>query len=290
MKSINSAIQTKLDRGVTTWALCWRVALKLGFDLGFTAHSQSIRVGDMTYNSVAGVTESAMKSNSSLAVDNVDFSGVLAETGIEEVQIAAGLFDGSEVYFFLVDWTDPEAGTIPMKSGVVGEINIQDTAVNVEFRSLSQYLNQNYDSQYSPTCRATLGSQIGDEKWWCGVNRATYTELGAVETVLGRDRFIDTSLGQTDAYFDYGNLIWTSGENEGLSMEVRKYTASTGRIDLFMGMGYDIQPGDTYAITAGCDKRFKTCRVKFNNAINFKGEPHVPGDQAVYEYGKQPQS
>ena len=40
---------------------------------------------------------------------------------------------------------------------------------------------------------------------------------------------------------------------------------------------YKIEVGDNFNITAGCDKQFSTCCNKFNNAINFRGEPHLPG-------------
>ncbi|MDE5056044.1 phage BR0599 family protein [Wolbachia endosymbiont of Drosophila bicornuta] len=32
-----------------------------------------------------------------------------------------------------------------------------------------------------------------------------------------------------------------------------------------------------YSILAGCDKTFPTCRSKFNNTVNFRGEPYIPG-------------
>jgi uncharacterized phage protein (TIGR02218 family) len=42
-----------------------------------------------------------------------------------------------------------------------------------------------------------------------------------------------------------------------------------------------IQAGDKYSITAGCDKQFNTCVEKFNNAINFRGEPHIPQPERI---------
>jgi len=38
-----------------------------------------------------------------------------------------------------------------------------------------------------------------------------------------------------------------------------------------------LSEGDKYRAVIGCDKRFETCIKKFNNAVNFRGEPHVPG-------------
>lgn len=37
------------------------------------------------------------------------------------------------------------------------------------------------------------------------------------------------------------------------------------------GISRDLYSKDTY-----CDKRFITCCNKFNNAVNFRGEPFIP--------------
>jgi uncharacterized phage protein (TIGR02218 family) len=39
--------------------------------------------------------------------------------------------------------------------------------------------------------------------------------------------------------------------------------------------------GATFQIFAGCDKRVATCRAKFANAVNFRGFPHMPGNDAL---------
>ena len=41
---------------------------------------------------------------------------------------------------------------------------------------------------------------------------------------------------------------------------------------------------DTFVVTAGCDKRFATCRDRFANAVNFRGFPHIPGNDFVMRY------
>jgi len=37
-------------------------------------------------------------------------------------------------------------------------------------------------------------------------------------------------------------------------------------------------------VTAGCDKRAETCSGKFGNIANFRGFPHIPGQDAVIRY------
>ena len=45
-----------------------------------------------------------------------------------------------------------------------------------------------------------------------------------------------------------------------------------------------VVPGDGFVVTAGCDKRFTTCRDKFANVANFRGFPQMPGTDAVLGY------
>jgi hypothetical protein len=80
-------------------------------------------------------------------------------------------------------------------------------------------------------------------------------------------------------YFAYGTVKWLTGLNAGYSMEVK--TNSPGSVQLVMPMIYPVQPGDTYSITAGCDKQMGTCKTRFSNLVNFRGEPYVPGNDTI---------
>jgi len=45
-----------------------------------------------------------------------------------------------------------------------------------------------------------------------------------------------------------------------------------------------IATADTFDIRAGCDKRFETCQAKFANTVNFRGFPHIPGQDTIIRY------
>ena len=53
------------------------------------------------------------------------------------------------------------------------------------------------------------------------------------------------------------------------------------RLTLWQAMAGADRGGDTFVVTAGCDKRFDTCRDRFDNAVNFRGFPHIPGNDFV---------
>ncbi|MBL6854436.1 MAG: phage BR0599 family protein, partial [Alphaproteobacteria bacterium] len=76
-----------------------------------------------------------------------------------------------------------------------------------------------------------------------------------------------------------GKLTFTTGANAARAMEIKRHTANT--IELWHAMSNPIAPGDTFTVTAGCDKQFATCKSKFVNGINFRGFPYMPGNDAV---------
>jgi uncharacterized phage protein (TIGR02218 family) len=48
-------------------------------------------------------------------------------------------------------------------------------------------------------------------------------------------------------------------------------------------MPFAVEEGDSYSLQAGCDKTLPTCITRFNNALNFRGEPFVPGTDKMLE-------
>jgi uncharacterized phage protein (TIGR02218 family) len=47
---------------------------------------------------------------------------------------------------------------------------------------------------------------------------------------------------------------------------------------LWRPTGAPIAAGHAFAVTAGCDKRLGTCAARFDNVANFRGFPHMPGN------------
>ena len=77
-----------------------------------------------------------------------------------------------------------------------------------------------------------------------------------------------------DGWFDSGIVAWESGANIGLSGEIKTYTVDG--FGLIFTMPDDIATGNTCALIAGCDKTLETCRDRYGNTINFRGEPYIP--------------
>ena len=55
-------------------------------------------------------------------------------------------------------------------------------------------------------------------------------------------------------------------------------------IELWEQIGPEILSGDTVRLEPGCDKLAATCREKFDNFLNFRGFPHIPGEDWLISY------
>ncbi len=274
MKPISVALKNHLNSEITTLATCWKIVRKDGVTIGMTGHDKSIIYNSVLYQPNGGFVPSAIDSNSELAVDNLEIQAIIDEIIIKEVDIKAGLYDFAKVKIFLLNYNDLSQGSLILRTGWIGEIKHSKGYFTAEIRGLMQNFSQNIGILCSPSCRA----KFGDTK--CGVNLASYTFTGSITAIINNQIFIDTNRLEDAGYFSQGKITFTSGNNDGLSMEVKEFS-SVGRIMLVLSMPYSIKIGDSYLMHAGCDKSFATCIDRFNNALNFRGEPHVPGIDAM---------
>lgn len=86
-------------------------------------------------------------------------------------------------------------------------------------------------------------------------------------------------------FFDFGTVLWNTGPNAGLRMEVKSYVP--GQLALVLPMPFLISVGNSYTVRAGCDRAFTTCRDKFNNVVNFRGEYKLPGIDKMVQVGRK---
>lgn len=94
---------------------------------------------------------------------------------------------------------------------------------------------------------------------------------------LANFRISVSDVRAVDDWFNNGVIILETGVDANRVMEIRDFTAATGAIQTFLALPLNIGAGTKARIYPGCDKRIATCRDRFANAINFRGEPYVPG-------------
>ena len=136
-----------------------------------------------------------------------------------------------------------------------------------------------------PAYATTVGEETTDGSAVFLAEEA-WSRSGLVTEVTDRASFtaaIDEPRA-VDGWFAGGVLTWETGANAGRSIEVKSWTQATGQLELFLPMGYMIASGDAFRIHPGCDKRLDTCIDRFANVLNFRGEPYVPGQDALMSY------
>jgi len=286
MKTAGTDLTTHMGQSCTTLAFLWKVTRVDGTVLGFTTFDQDIVYGGVTYQALTGMSTSASQSGSDLSVDNQEVMGFLDSSSIDEADIRAGLYDNATVEIRQVNWADLTQLDVLMRKGTVGNISIKNGLFTAEIRGLTQKLSTQLGSLYGPVCRAELGSLTTDSpapKWPCGVDLSTFEETGSVASSADA-RTITPAAGltSTSGYFDNGLIVFTSGVLDGLTFEIKSWDGT----DLKMFLPLPSQPAasDTFTITPGCDHTTSDCINKFNNIVNFKGEPFIPGNDQVLNY------
>jgi uncharacterized phage protein (TIGR02218 family) len=282
MRSIPSALQAKLDSGVTTLCRCWKLQRRDGLIMGFTDHDQDIVLDGLTFLAGTGLSATEATSRLGLAIDGAEISGALADESLTEAELAAGRYDAADIEVFLVDWSDP-ALRVLLARGALGEIRREGAAFTAELRGLAHRLNEESGRLYTATCSADLG----DQHCTVDLNDPAFRASGAISALRGGSVFEASGLaGFAGSWFTAGKLSWTSGPNNGLAVEVKSHRVegATVIVTLWQAMPEPLAVGDELVVTAGCDKRFSTCRDRFANAVNFRGFPHIPGNDFVVSY------
>ncbi|WP_396189775.1 DUF2163 domain-containing protein [Flavobacterium sp.] len=275
MKSVSFNFRQHIKGQLTTLATLWRLERRDGLVMAFTDFDEDIFFNNIQYKASGGYTPSAVETNSGLAVDNLNIQSIIDHESIKEEDIRAGVYDYAAVEILLVNYKDLSMGSLIQRNGILGEVTSGRVAFEAELRGMTQPFSQKIGRVYTAACQANLGDAR------CKVNLTPFTFNGTVSSVTDNRRF-NTSLTNDDNYFNGGLLTWMSGPNLGLKMEVKTSTLQNGFIELQQQMIYPVSIGDTFSVYKGCDKTDATCKAGFNNIVNFRGFPYVPGRDKLY--------
>lgn len=282
MKTIGAALTAHLAQEVTTKAKLIRIVRRDGTILAFTDHDKDIEFSGVSYLAINALDATAIETRAGLSVANLDFLALIDSSELSESDLKTGLFDFADVEIREVNYADLTQGAYYQRFGTIGEISIQGALFRGELRGLAQILQQVVGRIHQRRCDA----DVGDDR--CGVDLYPLTVYGVVTSVASRQSFTLSGTAAVDNHFNHGLVTWTTGANVKFPMEVKRYGASPTEIDLFLPMPFDIAVGDTFSVYPGCDKNLSTCLAKFNNVVNFRGFPHMPGRDQIAAYPDSP--
>lgn len=282
MTNVPPALQAHLDSGTTTLAWCWRITRDDGVAFGFTDHDRVLMFDGTEFEPESGLTASEIRSGSDLSVDAQDAAGALRSDRISEADILDGRWDNAEVELWRVNWQAPGQRVL-MRRGAIGQIRRGRHAFVAEIRSMAHILGQTVGRTFQASCDAALG----DARCGVDLDDPAYRGSGTVIESLRDRAFTASGLGGfVPGWFRFGTLEWTTGPNAGRRAEVLSHDRSDGIavLTLLEAPIRTTGAGDGFTIRAGCDKRIATCGAKFGNVINFRGFPHIPGQDTILRY------
>ncbi len=270
-------LEAHLAGGLTTVCRAWEIARRDGVTLGFTDHDLPLSFAGQTFRADAGMTAGALDQSTGLSVDNMEAVGVLSDPSVTEADIVAGRYDGAVVTSWLVNWANPDERKIRFR-GTIGEIRTGNGAFEAELRGLAEVLNQPQGRAYHRQCSAVLG----DAQCRFDLSADGYRSERPIETVEDARRFTFAGFATFEpGWFARGKVTVLSGVAAGLTGVIKTDVFDPeGRrvVELWQSLGLAPAPGDLIRIDAGCDKRSATCLFKFDNFLNFRGFPDIPGE------------
>ncbi|MDO1581568.1 DUF2163 domain-containing protein [Rhizobium oryzicola] len=277
MIELPEALAAHLAGDATTTCRAWRVTRRDGVVLGFTDHDGDLTMDGTLCRAASGFSASDEEAATGIAASSSDVAGGFSSDVIAEEDLAAGHFDGARVELFLVNWVDPSQCVL-LAVREVGEVTRSGGQFKAELRSLANRLDQPQGRLFNRRCDAALGDAR------CGVDLAGFTGQGAILAMVDRSHLTVSGIASFAAgFFDQGSLRLASGERA----EIEAHTVlvdGTVQLSLWLPMERDVAGGEAVTVIAGCDKRFSTCKSRFNNHLNFRGFPHVPGSDFAYSY------
>lgn len=279
MRQIPSALLAHLQQPVTTTCRLLKFNLANGEAYGLTTLDRDVEYLGVTYSAINGFDSNVIATDIAYNVDNTAAKALLwADVpGITLEMVRRGEMDDATWEAYLVNYEDLSMGHVLLDLGDVGEVKLVDQTVYLpEMLSFSTRLRNAIGHVDSRTCRAVFGTPANSQTG-CGVDTRF---LWVDNTVTAVDGDETSRVFAGDAVTDAGDIVpgrvqWLTGDNTSPRLyQVEEADGNTLR--LFEPLPFAVQVGDTFTLRPDCDKRFETCRDRWNNMLDFKGEPLIP--------------
>lgn len=259
---------------LTSFALCWRLERRDGVALGFTSHDLDLTVEGLLYRASPGIAPSAIEDAAIGEASAFEVAGAVSAASLSDADLRAGRWDGAGVRLLAVDWEDP-GRFVQLARGELGGVTVRKGAFTADVKGAGAVLDRPIVEETSPECRA----ELGDAR--CRVPLAGRTVVARTLSAAGASVTVDRAEPVANGW-GWGRLRWLDGRNGGLVQPVLASAGST--LTLAAPPRFAVIPGTRVELVEGCDKSFDTCRTRFANAANFRGEPHLPGLDLLTRY------
>jgi len=262
-----------VDGELTSLALSWRLERLDGAGIALTSHDEPVMSAGVRYEPAPGMTPAAVTRSLGLEPQSAEAAGSLSSTALDDADLSLGRWDDAQVRLTVVDWENPDEASIQLLGGEIGSVNIDGDSFSAELLGAAAALEGAVCPATSAECRAAFG----DKK--CRIDLAGRTVIAHVVAADGGTLTLDI---EVDDRIVLGRLRYMSGANCGIATVV--LSASGNVVEVRELPRASVESGCRIELREGCDKRFETCVSRFANAANFRGEPHLPGNDLLTRY------
>ncbi|WP_341756703.1 MULTISPECIES: DUF2163 domain-containing protein [unclassified Candidatus Tisiphia] len=252
-----------IDNSITelqNFTYCFHITLQDGFELYLTESDKSLSIYDMTFIPNSGMSLKEGKFNDS-AKNYIILEGVFEINGVEQhydltqamvkIYVCCDNYCKHFVTYHCTSYTK------------------RDLDFTLHLEPNIELYNQSLLQSFSKKCRANFG----DLK--CKIDKTVYSHIYNIKEMFGRTMVI-SNLDKENGYFNYGDAILANGQ---FCSKIISHSGNVVTLDQLIPDS--VKHNQTVQLIAGCDKNFMTCCNKFNNAVNFRGEPFIPDDNFI---------
>lgn len=257
-----------------TAASFWRVIRRDGVTLGFTTHDRDLWFDGVQHRAAPGMVPSAIRRSADFEPDSAEVQGALSHDSISASDLATGRFDGARVLIGLVDWENLDRHVI--YRGTIGTVSEEAGGFTAALESRKAELARDPVPRTSPSCRASFCGP------GCTLSPSRFTHEGTVTAFDLEGNAAAVTGAVPLANLVGGTLRWLDGPYSGQTCRVIAVSGA----NLLLDTPIDQAPPANCRVLLreGCDRTLATCASRFGNAVNFQGEPHLPGNDLITRY------
>ncbi len=260
---------------LTTQCWLWRLERGDGVTLGFTSHDRVLFIDNLTYYPSPGILPTSIMLEDGLEAGGLEIEGALSSDAITRDDLVAGRWEGARISIYRTSWELPVLNQ-PIIIATLGAISMAGNGFSAELFGLQKQLEKGIVPATSPTCRAQF---CGAD---CALNRRRFEHSATVINGTGGQLLVTMSPDAPIGSLNYGTLRWLTGANSGASQAIIIHNGNN--LTLLDPPEHPATAGDILLLIQGCDKNIATCATRFANARNFRGEPHLPGNDLLSRY------
>ncbi|WP_342269641.1 DUF2163 domain-containing protein [Rickettsia endosymbiont of Orchestes rusci] len=255
MSILSSENIEEITAKLQNFTYCFQIKLPEGKELYLTSSDKLLKNGDISFFPNSGLFVKQGEFNDS-AQNYITVEGIFESGGIEKFMDLTGaavkiiLYTNDIFEHFITYYC-----SIYTKYDLNFKMHLKPETVKY---------NKTIINSFSKTCRANFG----DNK--CTVDKNLYSSLYNVKEFFKKS-FTISNLDKESGYYRGGEV--KLGNNL-FSSKILDHLGDLIIVESIIPE--NVKATKNTRLTSGCNKKFITCCNKFNNAINFRGEPLIP--------------